>query len=152
MKIAVICLFCLAILIFTACEAASVQLPSMAYDNIIQNTLTALYTSGADIVTYTMISPIEAKEMMNTETCVVLDVRRLDEFITGHIKGAICLDNDDISTENPDVLPYYNTNILIYCRTGRRSKESAQKLINMGYTNVYEFGGIFDWPYEIVTE
>ena len=83
---------------------------------------------------------------------IIVDVRRQDEYDSGHIPGAILIPNESISTEQPAELPDLDQTILIYCRSGRRSKEAAQKLFDMGYTHIYEFGGIIDWTGEIVTE
>ena len=100
---------------------------------------------------YTQISQDEAKEMMaQDDGHVIVDVRRQDEYDDGHIPGAILIPNESIGTEPPEALPDLDQIILVYCRSGRRSKEAAQKLFDMGYTNVYEFGGIIDWTGEIV--
>ena len=109
---------------------------------------------GEDMVrSYTQISQDEAKEMMEQDDGhVIVDVRRPDEFAAGHIPGAICIPNETIESEQPEGLPDLNQIILIYCRSGNRSKQAAQKLFDMGYTNVYEFGGIIDWTGEVVTE
>ena len=106
---------------------------------------------GEDMVrSYTQISQDQAKEMMEKEDGhIIVDVRRMDEFETGHIPGAICIPNESIGTEQPEELPDLNQVILVYCRSGNRSKQAAQKLFDMGYTNVYEFGGIIDWTGEI---
>ena len=80
------------------------------------------------------------------------DVRRQDEYDEGHIPGAICIPNESIGCDSPEALPDYDQIILIYCRSGRRSKEAAGKLAGMGYTNIYEFGGILDWMGDIVTD
>ena len=106
---------------------------------------------GEDMVrSYTQISQDQAKEMMEKEDGhIIVDVRRMDEFETGHIPGAICIPNESIGTEQPEGLPDLNQVILVYCRSGNRSKQAAQKLFDMGYTNVYEFGGIIDWTGEI---
>lgn len=106
---------------------------------------------GEDMVrSYTQISQDQAKEMMEKEDGhIIVDVRRQDEFETGHIPGAICIPNESIGTEQPEDLPDLNQIILVYCRSGNRSKQAAQKLFDMGYTNVYEFGGIIDWTGEI---
>ena len=102
---------------------------------------------------YTQISQEEAAKMMDEETgYLILDVRRPDEFAEGHIPDAINMPNEEITDEMPEALPDKDQMLFIYCRTGRRSKEAAEKLVNMGYTNVYEFGGINDWKGEIVTE
>ena len=100
---------------------------------------------------YSQISQEEAKQMMEKDDGhVVLDVRRQDEYNAGHIPGAILIPNESIGTEQPDELPDLDQVILIYCRSGNRSKQAAQKLFDMGYTNIYEFGGINDWTGEIV--
>ena len=99
------------------------------------------------------ISQDEAMEMMRrSDGHVVVDVRRQDEYDAGHIPGAILIPNESIDTTPPDALPDRDQIILIYCRSGNRSKQAAQKLFDMGYTQVYEFGGINTWSGEIVTE
>ena len=101
---------------------------------------------------YTQITQEEAKEMMSKDDGhVIVDVRRQDEYDAGHIPGAILIPNESIGTEQPKELPDLDQIILIYCRSGNRSKQASQKLADMGYTNVYEFGGINDWTGEIVT-
>lgn len=100
---------------------------------------------------YTQISQEQAAEMMKLEGGqIVVDVRRQDEYDEYHIPGAICIPNESIGTEMPEELPDKEQIILIYCRSGRRSKEAAQKLFDMGYKNVYEFGGIIDWKGDVV--
>jgi rhodanese-related sulfurtransferase len=102
---------------------------------------------------YRQISQDEAMEMMaRDDGHVVVDVRRQDEYDAGHIPGAILIPNESIGSDPPEALPDYNQIILIYCRSGNRSKQAAQKLFDMGYTRIYEFGGIIDWTGEIVTE
>lgn len=102
---------------------------------------------------YHQISQEEAKKMMGyVDGHIIVDVRRQDEYDEGHIPGAICIPNESIETTQPPELPDLNQTILVYCRSGRRSKEAAQKLFDMGYTGVYEFGGIIDWTGEIVKE
>lgn len=101
---------------------------------------------------YTQISQDEAMKMMQRDDGhIIVDVRRQDEYDTGHIPGAILIPNESIGTEPPDMLPDLNQIILIYCRSGNRSKQAAQKLSDMGYANVYEFGGIVGWAGEVVT-
>ena len=102
---------------------------------------------------YVQISQDEAKLMMKDDDGhVIVDVRRPDEYEKGHIPGAILIPNESITDTPPEALPDKYQVILIYCRTGRRSKEAAEKLVNMGYVNVYEFGGIEEWTGEVVTE
>lgn len=102
---------------------------------------------------YRQISQEEAKTMMEADDGhMIVDVRRQDEYNEGHIPGAICVPNESIGDTQPAELPDLNQVILVYCRSGRRSKEAAQKLFDMGYTRVYEFGGIIDWTGEVVKE
>ena len=102
---------------------------------------------------YKQISQEEAKKMMEADDGhVIVDVRRIDEFNEGHIPGAICIPNESIADKRPAELPELDQVILVYCRSGRRSKEAAQKLFDMGYANIYEFGGIMDWTGEVVRE
>lgn len=109
---------------------------------------------GGDTVrSYTQISQEQAKEMMaKDDGHVVVDVRRQDEYDAGHIPGAILIPNESIGAQRPAELPDPEQIILVYCRSGNRSKQAAQKLFDMGYTNVYEFGGIIDWTGDVVTE
>lgn len=102
---------------------------------------------------YTQISQDKAAEMMAVDDGhVIVDVRREDEYAEGHIPGAILIPNESIVDTPPEELPDFDQIILIYCRSGRRSKEAAQKLADMGYINVYEFGGIITWNGDIVTD
>ena len=97
-------------------------------------------------VTYSQITQEEAKVMMDkNDGHIIIDVRRQDEYDAGHIPGAVLIPNESIIDKQPAELPDLDQIILVYCRSGRRSKEAAQKLADMGYTNVYEFGGIIDW-------
>ena len=98
---------------------------------------------------YTQISMDEAVSMMETEQdYIILDVRTLEEFKEKHIPGAICVPNETIGNAEIPSLPDKEQMILVYCRSGNRSKQAAQKLADMGYTNIYEFGGINDWTGE----
>ena len=97
----------------------------------------------------TNITPQEAKAIMDTaDDYTILDVRRRDEYKEGHIPGAVCLPLDEIPNEAEYELPDQSQLLLIYCRSGNRSKQAAAMLDAMGYTNIKEFGGILDWPYE----
>ncbi len=99
---------------------------------------------------YTSIPMEEAKEVFATPgNYIILDVRRADEYVEGHIPGAINVANEDIGAEQPSELPDLDQVIFVYCRSGRRSKEASSKLAALGYTNIYEFGGILDWDGEI---
>ena len=101
---------------------------------------------------YLQIDQDTAKQMMAADDGhVIVDVRRQDEYDAGHIPGAILIPNESIETERPKELPDLNQIILIYCRSGNRSKQASQKLADMGYTNIYEFGGIIDWTGAVIT-
>lgn len=101
---------------------------------------------------YRQISMDQAIAMMeNQEDYILLDVRTVEEFSEKHIPGAICIPNETIGEEDVPELPDKNQLILVYCRSGNRSKQASQKLAGLGYTNVVEFGGIKDWPGETVS-
>jgi len=102
---------------------------------------------GPDMfLSYQQIDMETAKQMMGQDDGhVIVDVRRFDEYERGHIPGAVCIPNESIGDEQPEELPNLSQIILIYCRSGNRSKQAAEKLFNMGYSNIYEFGGIIDW-------
>ena len=100
---------------------------------------------------YENITAQEAKEIMDTqEGYIILDTRAQEEFDEGHIPGAIVLPHDEVLEKAESVLPDKDQMILVYCRSGRRSKLAAEDLVTLGYTNIREFGGIIDWPYETV--
>lgn len=102
--------------------------------------------------TYQRITPAEAKQMMDSlDNYVLLDVRTREEFLEQRIEGAVLIPYDQISAEAESKLPDKNAVILIYCRSGRRSAIAAKELEQMGYTKVFDFGGIIDWPYEKVS-
>jgi len=102
---------------------------------------------------YMNITAHEAKEIMDNQTgYVILDVRTQEEYDSGHIPGAILIPDYEISTRAEAELPDKDQLILVYCRSGRRSKNAAEALVQLGYTNIREFGGIIDWPYEVVTD
>ena len=107
-------------------------------------------TPGSSSSGYRQISMDEAVKMMRDEKdYIILDVRRPDEFAEGHIPGAINVPNEEIGTTESAELPDKSQLILVYCRSGRRSKEASEKLVKLGYTNIVEFGGIQDWKGEI---
>ena len=109
-------------------------------------------TNNNQTNTYRQISMDEAVDMMAQEIdYIILDVRRPDEFAVGHISGAINVANETIGTTEIPELPDKDQLIMLYCRSGRRSKEAAEKLVKLGYTNIVEFGGILDWKGETVT-
>ena len=112
--------------------------------------LSSCGTLGSSSSGYRQISMDEAVKMMRDEKdYIILDVRRPDEFAEGHIPGAINVPNEEIGTTDIAELPNKSQLILVYCRSGRRSKEASEKLVKLGYTNIVEFGGINDWKGEI---
>lgn len=107
-------------------------------------------STGGNGGSYQQISQEEAKEMMDTQEVVVLDVREQDEYDSGHIPGAVLLPVGTINEETASaVIPEKDDTVLVYCRSGNRSKTASEALAVLGYTNIYEFGGINTWPYEI---
>ena len=107
-------------------------------------------TSNSQTNTYRQITMDEAVTMMAQESgYIILDVRRPDEFAAGHIPNAINVPNESIGTSEIPELPDKDQLIMVYCRSGRRSKEASEKLVKLGYTNIVEFGGILDWKGEI---
>ena len=99
---------------------------------------------------YMNITAEEAKKIMDTEEgYIILDVREQDEYDAGHIPGAILIPYTQMEEKADDMLPDKDQLLLVYCRSGRRSKIAAEALVELGYTNIKEFGGIIDWPYEV---
>ena len=99
------------------------------------------------------ITAEEARKLMDSEKDrIILDVRSREEYDQGHIPGAILIPDTEIEAKAADLLPDKDQLILVYCRSGRRSKLAAQSLADLGYTNIREFGGILDWPYEAVQD
>ena len=104
-------------------------------------------------ITYTEISMSEAMEIMESqENYIILDVRTEEEFNRGHIPEAVCIPNEVIEEKAEEKLPDKEQLLLVYCRSGNRSKQASRKLAKLGYTKVYEFGGIKDWPGKVVSE
>ena len=107
--------------------------------------------SDGGSASYDQISGAEAKALMDSESgYIILDAREQDEYDEGHIPGAILIPYGEIADRAENEIPDKEQLILVYCRSGRRSKIAAEELVKLGYTNVKEFGGIIDWKYEIV--
>ncbi len=100
--------------------------------------------------TYQLITPESAKIMMEDSSVIILDVRTPEEYKEGHIEGAILIPDYEILETAEKILTDKNQTILVYCRSGNRSRKAANNLLYLGYQNVYDFGGIIDWPFEIV--
>ena len=118
--------------------------------------LAALLLAGcaapAEEITYRQVNMDEAITMMEEESgYIILDVRTRSEFAEKHIPGAVNVANETIGTEDIPELPDKDQLILVYCRSGNRSKQASEKLVALGYTNIVEFGGIIDWPGETIT-
>ncbi len=111
-------------------------------------------TSGSEAqIAYEQITPDEAKSIMDSEeSYTILDVRTQEEYDLGHIEGSILIPDYEIDTKAESVLTDKDELILVYCRSGNRSKNASEDLAALGYTNVKEFGGITDWKYGTVTE
>ncbi len=107
--------------------------------------------NNGTVIEYRKITPEEAKARMDSgDEVIVVDVRTEAEFKSGYISNAILIPNESIGKIRPELLPDLNAEILVYCRSGNRSAQAAKKLIALGYTKVYDFGGINSWPYEVV--
>ena len=139
MKRTIVCLL-IALLLLTGCTQNNMDLYPLDKD-------------GMERLPSLQIDQEQAMRMMEVDDGhVIVDVRRQDEYDAGHIPGAILIPNESIDTEPPAELPDFEQIILIYCRSGNRSKQASQKLADMGYVNIYEFGGIIDWTGEVVTQ
>ena len=113
--------------------------------------MTACDDANGKSSTYEQITAEQAKTIMDTEKdYVIIDARTEEEFAEGHIENAILIPEYEIKDRAEKELPDKEQLILVYCRSGRRSKIASEELVKLGYTNVKEFGGIIDWPYEIV--
>ena len=111
---------------------------------------TSIIIEKGEKAMYQQITAEEAKKIMDSgEEHIILDTREQDEFDEGHIPGAILIPYTEIENKAEKMLPDKDAQILVYCRSGRRSKIAAESLAKLGYTNVKEFGGIIDWPYEV---
>jgi len=147
-----------AMIIFGACEAYYDNLAPTGEDNRnpeVQQEHEDVddfddLTGGEEMVRNRRISASYARELMKRyPNAIILDVRSESEFATGHIPGAILLPDFDIKDNAREVLYDYNALILVYCRSGARSRAATYLLVSMGYKNVYDFGGINAWPYEV---
>ena len=113
--------------------------------------MTACGGENGKVSTYEQITSEQAKTIMDTEKdYVIIDARTEEEFAEGHIENAILIPEYEIAERAEKELPDKEQLILVYCRSGRRSKIASEELVKLGYTNVKEFGGIIDWPYEVV--
>lgn len=120
---------------------------------VIAMLLSTLLLTGCqkpDSAGYRQITQEEAREMMDTQAVIVLDVREQDEFDAGHIPGAVLLPVGTITKDTAEAaIPALDSVVLVYCRSGNRSKTASAALAALGYTAIFEFGGISTWPYEV---
>ena len=109
-----------------------------------------LLTACAQAASYEQITQEEAKQIMDTtEGYILLDTRTREEYDQSHIPGALLIPHTEIAQRAEEALPDKDQVILVYCRSGNRSKQASEVLVELGYTNIKEFGGIIDWPYEV---
>ena len=136
------------ILLFAALAASLALLSGCALSKAKADTAEDMTDKAA----YHKLSAEEAYEMMVSQEVVVVDVRTREEYDGGHLENAGLVPNESIGSEIPEARPDTEATLLVYCRSGRRSKDAAQKLLELGYQSVYDFGGVIDWPYELVKE
>ena len=141
--------------LLTSCASsgggAASSLPMSAASSASSLPMPASSSASAADGTYQTITAEEGKAMMDAGGVTVVDVRTQKEYDAGHIPDAILVPNESIGEEPPEALPDKSAALLIYCRTGIRAADASEKLAKMGYTNVYDMGGIRDWPYETVS-
>lgn len=142
-------LVCLSILAFglTACSQ-----PQNGGSSIPASSVDSSAESGGAKAEYHKITQEEAKEMIDAGGVTIVDVRREEEYRERHIPDALLVPNESIGDSQPEQLPDLDAVLLVYCRTGVRSKQASEKLVKLGYTNVYDIGGITTWPYDTVSE
>ena len=132
------------------CTSDTINSPKSSTNNDLNSASETTPTSSAAIIT--KITAEQAKEMIDSSTeLIVLDVRTQEEYDETHIEGAILIPDYEIDTQAEELITDKNATLLVYCRSGRRSALASQTLYELGYTSVYDFGGIIDWPYEVVT-
>ena len=141
-------LLLMAVLLFSACHSA--QNNTSDSNSAAKDSASAEDTKTVKTAEYQKISAEEAKKMMDEQEVVIVDVRTELEYSEGHIANAVLVPNETIGDEAPAELPNKDAVLLIYCRSGNRSRTAANKLLKLGYQNIYDFGGINTWPYEIV--
>ena len=118
--------------------------------NNANNDLNSADSNNTSVQDYSIIDVVSAHDIIENEDVVIIDVRSKNEYNTGYIENAINIPVDSIQYKIGNIVPDKDKKILLYCRSGARAQEAAKKLASLGYSNVYSFGGIVDWPYEIV--
>lgn len=123
--------------------------PSLPESSMVEGSSQDVVSAASPV---TKLTPEEAKDRMDQGDVTIVDVRTLEEYKEGHVPGAVLLPNDTINAETAGAsLPDPDEVLLVYCRSGRRSAAASEKLVQLGYTQVYDFGGINDWPYDTET-
>ncbi len=137
------------ILFISSCAAEPVPVADTVQEN---QEIAETETELTETAEYIKISAEEAKLMIDNQEVIIVDVRTEAEFAEGHIEGALLIPETEIAAVAAELLPDKEATILIYCRSGRRSEIASRILLDLGYTEVYDFGGIIDWPYAIIVE
>ena len=144
-----------ALLFLTACgtqEPAESQSQGASAGSAAESSVAPVSTASAqEEGAYHKITAGEAKEMMDKGGVIVVDVRTPEEYAQGHIEGAVNIPNESIGAQPPQELADKKAILLVHCRTGVRSKNASEKLVSLGYENIYDFGGIVDWTYGTVS-
>lgn len=139
-----------ALLSLTGCQKTSIE--NRSIENVSADNTAIDHTSTENVLTensYQQISQEEAKKMMDDQEVLILDVREQDEYDSGHIVDAVLLPVGNINEDTAaEVIAAKDSVVLVYCRSGNRSKKAAEALAELGYTQIYEFGGINTWTYE----
>ena len=144
-------LIILSLIVLSACSDMNAKNSDNAVNENIEDNQNDHQEEETDVLNYKQITAMEAKQIMDTEKeYIIIDARTEEEFAQGHIKDAILIPEYEVADRAKSELPNKDALILVYCRSGRRSKIASEELVKLGYTNVKEFGGIIDWPYEIV--
>lgn len=131
--------------VLTACSTTEAEQPQPKEESIQK-------AEENNMEAYHKITAEEAKEKIDKGNITIVDVRTEEEYAEKHIENAILIPNETIGTEQPELLPDKTAVLLVYCRSGVRSKDASQKLVELGYEHVYDMGGIQNWPYETVAE
>lgn len=145
--VAVIAACAVAVLVLASCQADNGSSAKAAGGDSLKTPSADSSQEGA----YHKIDAEEGKRMMDAGGVIVVDVRTPSEYAEGHIPGAVNVPNEDIGSQQPDGLEDLDATLIVYCRTGVRSKQAADKLVELGYQSVYDMGGIVDWPYDTVS-
>jgi phage shock protein E len=137
------------VVLITGCGSTNTPTSNSTTTEVVETTASISSEVTENSAKFVLITAEEGKKMLEEDTSIVLvDVREPDEYAAAHIPGSILLPLGTIAEKVSDVIPDKNTPIILYCRSGRRSAMGAEELVQMGYTTVYDMGGILNWPYE----